>query len=216
MRRLAAGALALALAAVPAAASADLFSSVSYGAHVGTTGIGLTLEKPILYDFSVRLTTNNLSVSQSMLYDNQPYASTNKYQNFGVIADFRPYAGRWRISGGLLFGSDYVRNTLRAGGSSVNVGGSVYPTAGAGNVTSTVHFDRPTIYAGVGTGTGLIRGTALTFDAGLEIRNGVASAAATGPLASDPAFAASLGALAGELRTRIVSPSLSVGLVYRP
>lgn len=216
MRRLAATACVFALAAMPAAANADLFSAVSYGVHVGTTGDGITLEKPLLYDFSVRVTTNSLSVSQTMLYDNQPYASTNRYQNVGIIADFRPYAGRWRISGGLLFGDDSVRNTARIGGPAVNVGSGVYPASGVGVLQSTVRFDRPTIYAGVGTGTGLVRGLALTFDAGIEIRNGTASASATGPLASAPGFAANLNQLAGEQRTRVVTPSLNVGLVYRP
>ncbi len=48
------------------------------------------------------------------------------------------------------------------------------------------------------------------------MRNGVASAAATGPLRADPAFAADLARLRGELRTHIVTPVISIGLVYRP
>ncbi len=216
MRRLAAGAFALALAAVPAAARADLFSSVSYGVHISTTGDGITLEKPLLYDFSVRIVTNNLSVSQQLSYDNVPYASTNKYENVGIIGDFRPYAGRWRLSGGLLFGADHIDNVSRPDAATMTIGTGTYPVVGVGQVTSRVHFDRPTVYLGVGTGTGLERGLALTFDAGIEIRNGHADAVASGPLATSPALQADLARLSGELRTRIVSPLVSIGIVYRP
>ncbi len=216
MRRLAAASFALVLAALPAAARADQFSAVSYGVHVSTTGDGITLEKPLLYDFSARVVTNDLSVSQQLSYDGVPYTSTARFQNVGLIADFRPYAGRYRISAGLLFGSDRIDNVAHPDGSALQVGGGLYPISGAGTVSTRVAFTRPALYAGVGTGTGLIRGLALDFDAGLQVRNGVASASATGPLRADPAFAAGLAQLRGELRTRIVSPVLSVGLVYRP
>jgi hypothetical protein len=216
MRRLAAGSFALALAVLPAAARADLFSAVSYGAHVSTVGDGITLEKPLLYDLSVRVVTNSVSVSQQLSYDGVPYTSTSRFRNVGLIGDFRPYAGRYRISGGLLFGSDRIDNVARPDGAALQVGSGLYAASGAGTVSSRVTFSRPSLYAGVGTGTGLIRGLALDFDAGLLVRNGVAGAAATGPLRADPAFAADLARLRGELRTHVVTPVISVGLVYRP
>jgi hypothetical protein len=216
MRRLAAASLAAALAAVPAAARADLFSSVSYGVHASTTGHGIVLEKPLLYDFSVRVTTNTMSVSQQFSYDANPYTTTTRYNDVAVIADYRPYAGRYRISGGLVFGNDNIQNVARADTAMLRVGNGVYPVAGTGTVNARVRFDHPSLYAGVGTGTGLIRGLALEFDAGALIRNGTASASATGPLASDPAFRRDLERLRGELRTHVVVPVISVGLVYRP
>lgn len=215
-RTAAAASLALALAAFPAAARADAFSSISFGAHVSDTGVGITLEKPLLYDLSVRIETNNLSVSQQLDYDEVHYNSTSRFQNVGVIADFRPYAGRYRISGGLLFGNDHIDNTAQPGGSTIQVGNGIYPTSGTGIVSSRVNFSRPALYAGVGTGTGLIKGLALTFDAGVIVRNGTATTNATGPLAADPRLQADLSRLQGELRTRIVTPVVSIGLVFRP
>ncbi len=216
MRRLAAASFALAVVAVPAAARADLFSSVSSGVHVSTIGHGITLEKPLLYDFSVRITTGTLSVSEQSTYDTTAYTTTTRFSNVGVIADYRPYAGRYRISGGLVFGNDRIDNVARDPGRLVRIGNGFYPVSGTGTVNARVRFDRPSIYAGVGTGTGLIRGLALEFDAGALVRNGTASAVATGALANDPAFRADLERLRGELRTHVVVPVLSVGLVYRP
>ena len=216
MRRLAAASCSLALVAMPAAARADLFSSVSAGVHVSTIGHGITLEKPLLYDFSVRVTTGTLSVSDESKYDTTSYTTTTRFNNVGVIADYRPHAGRYRISGGLVFGNDRIDNVARDTAGTIRVGNNLYPVSGTGTVNARVRFDRPSLYAGIGTGTGLIRGLALEFDAGALIRNGTASVGASGPLANDPAFRADVQRLRGELRTHVVVPVLSVGLVYRP
>lgn len=216
MRRFAAAFCAVALAALPAAAGADVFSSLSYGVHASTIGDGITLEKPLLYDFSVRLETGSLSVSQQFLYENNPYTSTSRYNNVALIADFRPYAGRYRISGGLVFGGDRVDNVARDDGTSIRIGDNFYPVTGTGVVTTRVAYARPSLYFGVGTGTGLVRGLALQFDAGAIVRNGTTTAGATGPLANDPFFQADLQRLRGQLRTHVVVPVVSVGLVYRP
>lgn len=216
MRRLAAAAFAAALAALPAAARADLFSSVSYGVHASTIGDGITLEKPLLYDFSVRVTTGALSTSQQFSYDGNPYTTTTHYDNVAVIGDFRPYGGRYRISGGLVFGNDYVNNVARAETATLRVGNGVYPVSGTGAVSARVNYDRPSLYAGVGTGTGIIKGLALTFDAGVLVRNGTAVATASGPLSANAAFRADLERLRSEQRTHVTVPVVSVGLVYRP
>ncbi|HTW83078.1 MAG TPA: hypothetical protein VMD91_03290 [Candidatus Sulfotelmatobacter sp.] len=218
MRRLAAAALAFAwaCAVLPSAARADAFSPVSVGVHLSTIGDGITLEKPFLYDFSLRVETNWLSTSQQTTYTNTGFTTTSRFRNVAVLGDFRPYGGRWRISGGLTFGSDEVDNVARLGAPTAQVGNDVYPVSGIGNLTSRVSFSRPGVYLGVGTGTGLIRGLALTVDGGLLLRNGFATANATGPLAADPAFRADLSVLSGQLRTRVITPVASVGLVYRP
>jgi hypothetical protein len=216
VRRLAAASLATLVAALPTAARADLFSSLSYGVHASTVGHGISLEKPLLYDFSLRITTGSLSVSDQTSFDNNPYTRTTRYSNVAVIGDFHPYAGRWRISGGVLLGNDRVDNVSRDESSVVRVGNGLYPVSGTGTVTARVRYDRPSFYGGVGTGTGLIRGLALEFDAGALVRNGTASVSATGPLSTNPGFTADLMRLRDEQRTHVVVPVLSVGLVYRP
>jgi hypothetical protein len=216
IRQAAAAAFAVVLAALPAAARADLFSSVSYGVQVSTVGHGITLEKPLLYDFSVRIQTGTMSVSEQFNYDGNPYTSTAHYNHVAVIGDYRPYAGRYRISGGLVFGSDGVDNVARSEAPTLRVGSGIYPISGTGMVSTHLRYDRPSLYAGVGTGTGLIRGLALTFDVGALVRNGTVTASATGPLASNPAFRADLERLRSEQRTHAVVPVVSVGLIYRP
>ncbi len=122
MRRLAAASLSLALVAMPAAARADLFSSVSAGVHTSTIGHGITLEKPLLYDFSVRVTTGTLRVPDESTYDTTSYTTTTRFSNVGVIADYRPHGGRYRISGGLVFGNDRIDNVARDAAGVVHIG----------------------------------------------------------------------------------------------
>jgi hypothetical protein len=217
MRRLAAASFACVLAAAPVAARADLFSSLSYGVHASTIGDGITLEKPLLYDFSVRVTTGTASVSQQLSYDGNPYLSTAKFRNVGVIADYRPGASRYRISGGLVFGNDSILNVARDNGAgAIRVGNAFYPVSQIGKITTRLTFPNPSVYLGVGTGTGLIRGFTLAFDAGILVRNGIASSSSTGALQNDPAFRADLLRTQSELRTHLVVPVLSLGLTFRP
>jgi len=216
MRGIAAASLACALTAIPAVARADLFSSLSYGVQVSTIGDGITLEKPLLYNFSARITTGYASTSQQFSYDGNPYVATAKYNNVALIADFRPSGRRYRISGGLVFGNDRTDLLARDAGATIRVGNGLYPVTGTGTVTGRLAFNRPSVYAGVGTGTGLVRGLTLALDAGVLLRNGSATTNATGPLASDPAFRADLGRLQSEFRTRVVVPVLSLGVTFRP
>ena len=120
------------------------------------------------------------------------------------------------MSGGLVFAHDSIENVARPAGSAIGVGSSLYPTSGITDVRTRVNWDRPSIYAGVGNGTGLIRGFALSFDAGILIRNGHSTATATGPLAATPAFQSDLERLRSELRVHQVYPMISAGLVFRP
>jgi hypothetical protein len=216
MKRFAGVLFAAGLACCPLAANADLFSSVSYGVQASTVGDGFTLEKPLLYDFSVRVVGNTGSQSQQTAYDANSYTATTHFRDIGVIGDFRPYGGRYRLSAGLFTGSDDVVNTAHPDGGLIHLNGNTYSAAAAGTVTTRVSYNRPAIYLGAGTGTGLVRGFALMFDAGVLIRNGTTSAHATGALAGDPAFAADLAHAQANLRTRVVTPVLSAGLVFRP
>ena len=217
MRRLAAVCVAVTCATIPAAARADLFSSVSYGAQISTIGAGITIEKPLLYNFSARITTGSGSYTSGIDLYGKSYKQTNKFGNVAVIADLRPTGGRYRLSAGVLVGSDSIDGVAQsANATSIRVGNGYYSTAQTGAVSTRVAFDHPSFYAGVGTGTGLIKGLALTVDAGALLRNGTASTSASGPLAADPSFQADLGRLRGELRTRMLVPVVSVGLVFRP
>jgi len=205
-----------ALCLIPAAARADSFDPVSFGVHAGTLGAGITLERPLLFDLSARVTTGLLSTSSVRNYDGAPWTSTFHENNVLVAMDWRPYAGRWRLSGGLLFGGDNVTKVAQNTSGNYLLNGNVYPVSGAGVVTGRVSFARPALYLGFGGGTGILKGLTIAFDAGIVVRNGQLSTSASGPLQGNAQFESDLAATAAQFRTRLIQPVIGIGLVYRP
>ena len=211
-----AAALLGALCVVPATARADSFDPISIGVSASTLGFGVTLERPLLFNLSARITTGALSTSTTQSYDNNPWVSTFHESNVLVAMDWRPYAGRWRLSAGLLFGSDNVQKVAQSFGPNYTLNGNTYPVNQAGIVSAQVSFARPAIYAGFGGGTGILKGLTIGFDAGVVVRNGTTTTYATGPLQNNPQFLADLNATAANFRTRFIQPVVGIGLVYRP
>ncbi len=208
--------LAVALALLPAAVRADSFDPISLGAHIGTLGYGLTLERPLLFDLSARIETGNMSLTKSASFDGTPFTETQHYSNVLAALDWRPQALRFGFSVGLLFSADHTDYVARQDQGPYTINGNVYPIAAAGQVATRVSFDQPGIYFGIGSNTGIARGMALAINAGVVIQNGVAQTSATGPAAQTAPLAHDLLALNGEFRTRNVYPAISIGLTYRP
>ena len=204
------------LCIAPAAVRADSFDPVSFGVSASTLGYGITLERPLLFDLSARVTTGLIDSTNQRTYDGQPWSSTFHQNNVLVAMDFRPYAGRWRLSGGLLFGSDRVDRIAQNFSPNIVLNNNSYPASGTGTVSSSVSFGRPAVYVGVGGGTGIAKGLTIAFDAGIVVRNGSLTTNATGPLATNPQFQHDLAVTANQFRTRFIQPVLGVGLVFRP
>ena len=201
---------------VPAIARADSFDPISFGVHASTLGYGVTLERPLLFDLSARVTTGLLSTTSTHVIDGNPWTSTFHENNVLVAMDWRPYGGRWRLSGGLLLGGDHVDKVAQSFGPNYFLNGNPYPVNLAGIVSARVSFANPAIYAGFGGGTGILKGLTIAFDAGFVIRNGTLSTNATGPLQSSAQFENDLAATAAQFRTRLIQPVIGVGLVFRP
>jgi hypothetical protein len=217
MRWVSAAVSLIALCGVPAVASADSFDPVSVGVQASTLGFGLTLERPLLFNFSARISTGTLSSSDQINAGGGSWTRTLTESNVLVAADWRPFAGRYRLTAGLLFGGDHTNYTVRSvDGRNDTINGTTYPVAQAGVVGAQVSYPHPALYAGIGGGTGIVRGLTISYDAGIVLRNGSTVASATGPLQSDPHFQADLQAVAAGFRTQSIQPVLDIGLVFRP
>jgi hypothetical protein len=213
------GAAALAaagMALLPAVARADSFDPISIGVHAGTLGYGVTLERPLLFDLSARIETGYMSYSTSATYDGTPFNETQHYNNILAALQWRPQALRFGFSAGLLFGSDHVDYNARGDSGFYTINGNVYPVAVAGQVMTRVDFSQPALYFGLGSNTGIYHGLTLAVNAGIVIRNGVATTSASGPAAQTPQMQNDLTHLNGEFRTHVISPAISIGLTYRP
>ena len=204
-----------ALAGLPSAVRADAFDPISFGVEASTLGYGITLERPLLFNLSARIATGWLQTTSQQTYGNAPWSSTFHESNVLVAMDWRPYAGRWRLSAGLLFGSDHVDNVAQAQNGTYLLNGNAYPAAGS-NVSGTVSYARPAIFAGVGAGSGIIKGLTIAFEVGAVLRNGTTTTTISGPLAANAQAQADVAAVAAGFRTRWLQPVASVGLLFRP
>ena len=213
--RIAAMTLGLVLAA-PALAYADSFNPISIGIGASSLGYGVTLERPLLFNLSARVVTGRLSSSEERRFDGNPYTRTFRESNVLVAGDFRPSSGRWRLSAGVLFGGDRTDYVVRDNAGSYTLNGNTYPVGTAGTVTSSVSYARPAPFAGVGGGTGITRGLAISFDVGAVLRNGTLTTSSTGVLQNDPAFTRDLAVTSAQFKHRFLQPVISVGLTYRP
>jgi len=205
-----------ALCAYPAVATADSFDPVSFGAGASTLGYGVILERPLLFDLGVRIATGALSSSTERVSAGGPWTSTLHESNVVLAADWHPYSGRWRLSAGLLFGSDNVTHVAESFGPNYVLNGNSYPVAAAGTVSAKVVFVNPSPYLTFGGGTGIVKGLTIAFDAGIVIRNGTLSTSSTGPLQTNPQFQSDLTASAMQFRYRFIQPVVGIGLVLRP
>jgi len=208
--------LAVSLALVPAVARADSFDPISLGVHAGTLGYGVTLERPLLFDLSARIETGNMSISRTATFDGTSFVETQRFANVLAALEWRPAALRFGLSAGLLFSGDRTDYTARQDLGPYTINGNMYPVAAAGRVATRVDFSAPAIYLGLGSNTGILPGLAFAINAGIVVRNGIATTSATGPAAQTAPLQRDLTALNGEFRTHIVYPAISVGLTYRP
>ena len=156
-----------------------------------------------------------MTLAQEAAFDGTSFAEHRQYR----MSWSRCNGGRtvpFRLSAGLLFGSDHVDYIARNDLGPYTFNGTVYPVATAGIVTARVSYDHPAIYLGAGTGTGTKRGFALAANVGVVFRNGTSTIIATGPAAGSAALQADLAHVLGQLRTHVISPAISAGITYRP
>ena len=202
-------------AGLPSVARADAFDPISFGASASTLGYGITLERPLLFNLSARIASGWLDSSTQQTFGDGRWTSSFHESNILVAMDWRPYAGRWRLSAGLLFGSDHTDKAALAENGSYVLNGNVYPAAGS-TVTGTVSYAHPTFYVGVGAGSGIVKGLTIAFEVGVVLRNGSTTINVTGPLSSNALAQADAAAVAEQFKTRWLQPVASVGLLFRP
>ena len=122
------------LAGTNIARAGDIFT----GADVGTMGLGLNLGYQVNNLFKLRLNGNFFPNGGIFKWAGDKAADrldaadidvTAHQYNLGLLADFHPFAGRFRISGGLYYLRHDLRATARANKNTpteINFGGKIY------------------------------------------------------------------------------------------
>ena len=220
MKRFVAG-FALLLAVSPAA-----WADVGVLLKAGTLGAGLDVSKGISEKLAVRLQANALSYDKDITESDVGYKAELDLRSAGVLLDWHPFSGVFRVSGGAYWNGNKASATGRPIGGTYEINGQTYNSSDIGSLNGQIDFPSVAPYLGIGFGSAPKAGRGMTFsfdlgalyqrepNVGLTV---VCGAALTGPqctqLQND--VAAEAISLQDELKDYKFYPVVSFGIGYR-
>lgn len=205
---------ALSILTVPA------FAAVAINAKVSTLGLGLEAVVPLTQTVDGRIGVNayNYSISQSSTSNGQTtnYFGKLKLGSLEALADWHPFDGSFRLTGGLLYNNNNLSMTAQATGGSVNIGGTSYPANPGDYVDASVKFKKIAPYLGIGWGSvPKDSGFSFTSDIGVLFQGSPTTSVTTnisGATASDISKANS--DLSSSVSRFKMYPVVSIGMGY--
>jgi len=156
-----------ALLLVPGLASAGDFT---VGPQIGTLGVGVNAGWQYSDYLKFRGNTNYLPYSRSGEIEGVNYKVNLDYFTIGALADVHPFAGNFRLSGGLYYADLSVKGKAGLGQKSITIGDTTYQPGelGDGEFKGSVEWKTLAPYAGLGygSGSGNEPGLGFSFDLG--------------------------------------------------
>jgi hypothetical protein len=166
---------------------------------------------------------NKYSVSSTDTTDGIDYDIDLDLNTVAVLANFHPFAGSFRITGGVMINSNELGMTSNPSGLDYDIGGTLYPVAGVGILKAGVDFKRIAPYVGIGFGHSASSGLGFTLDIGVLMQgnpNVDFSTVGGDPLVNQtPEFLADLeqeeASAEDDIKGFTMYPVVSVGLNFR-
>jgi len=204
--------LAAALAALSSAALADTTAA----AKVSTLGAGLDVAFSMTESIDARIGFNTFNYNTNKTSNGTSYSGQLSLGSLEALADWHPWAGSFRVTGGLMYNNNKFSMTAQPAGGNVTVGGVVYTAAQAGTVAANVDFKKVVPYLGIGWGSAP-KDSGFSFAADLGILfQGTPNArvTATGAAVTAAALSRANADLNASLKNFQYYPVASVGIGY--
>lgn len=157
------------LLAAPGAALAQYEPSLGLAARVGTLGLSLEATTGITERFNMRAGINQYDYD----YDPEPedgdsgndltYGGTLDLSSLSVFADWHPWAGGFRVSGGVIFNGNEIGASARCEQASCEVGDQSFDAEDIGTIRGLIDFNSVAPYAGIGWGNAVAADTGFGF-----------------------------------------------------
>jgi hypothetical protein len=217
MKIIAMGVFALALAAPAAAQEAG---GITAGVTGGTLGIGPEVAFRFSENLGVRGNVTFLGVNRSVDSDDINYDGDLKLKSGGLMLDVHPFGGGFRVSAGARVNRNRVKLVAKPT-DDVEVGDEIYTPEEIGTLSGTVKANKLAPTLTLGWGGGLKPGLKFGIEAGAMFQGSptVKNLRATGLLASDPDFQASLRDEEAEVEDDIdkfkIYPIVQLSIGYR-
>lgn len=186
---------------------------------IGIPGLGLGYAQPVSERFTLRGDIYTLgSRSKSTVEDGINYDGDYKLQRGALLADWFPFAGSFRFTGGATFNTYKITLDANGAGGSITIGDRTYTTTAADGLKVQIDFPKTTPYIGIGWGHQTGSGLRFSADIGASIGRATVSATPRGQLAAQPDIQANIDKELAELRDGVgkvrAVPQLSIGLGY--
>jgi hypothetical protein len=187
---------------------------------LGLPGVGLGLAQPVSPSFTLRadvftLGSRDVTDTESGIR----YTGNYQLQRAALLADWFPFSGSFRFTGGAAFNTYKIALDASGSGGTLTIGDRTYTTSAADGLNVEVKFPKTTPYVGIGWGHQTGSGFRFSADIGAAIGRATVTATARGQLAAQPDIQANIDKELVELRNGVgkirVIPQLSIGLGYR-
>jgi len=155
----------LLIAGISLAGQSAQAGGLAIAAKASTLGAGIELTTnvvPLL--LNARLQINGLSYNKTITDTQVRYDAKLKLFSAGAIADFYPFAGKFRISGGLYYNGNKLDITGKpSAAQQFTFNGTTYSSLKVGNVNGSIDFNNFAPYLGIGWGDAVSSGSPFGF-----------------------------------------------------
>jgi hypothetical protein len=127
-------------------------SSMSLTGKIGTLGVGVELNFGISDRFSTRVGLNDYSYKYNANSSMLNYDFNWQLQTVSALADWYPYAGNFRASGGIFYDNNKNSYVANPTGGNYIINGTTYSSAQIASYQGAMKFNTIAPYVGIGWG----------------------------------------------------------------
>ncbi len=203
-------------------ANASEMEGIDLGVKVGTLGLGVEVNYPVSPRFTVSAGINKFSRSFTETTDGIDYEADLNLQTISLLANFHPFAGSFRLTGGFMVNSNQIKMTAEpVAGQTFDIGNTVYDSTLVGTLKATVDFNNFAPYVGIGVGHSASSGFGFNLDVGVLMQG--APKVSFEAVGTDPTILAALEAdlvreeanAEDDIKGFTMYPVISAGVNYR-
>lgn len=135
----------------------------------GTLGMGIDFSYIILDNLNLRANINGFSYSTDEEIDDIKYDLDLDLMSVGVLADYYPFGGTFRLSGGAYYNNNEFKGKATPTDTiNIEINNVNYSASDIGHLNANIDFDKFAPYLGLGWGNETSKkGLGFTFDLGV-------------------------------------------------
>lgn len=210
------------LATVLSALTLPAYADITINGKVSTLGLGMEVAFPMAQSIDGRLGLNtfkynNINKTSTSSGLSTDYNGDLNLSSLEALADWHPFAGSFRMSGGLIYNNNNLNMTAQPTSASVNIGGHTYTATASGQyVNAAIEFKKVAPYLGIGWGrTPKNTGLSFTSDIGIMYQGSPKSSVTTNiPNVTSADINQANSDLNSSLNSYRFYPVISVGVGY--